>query len=372
MNSTTSEVRATCQEEMASCPFRAWNVYLPSERYGVDSETVKKVNAAKEYMVGVSLDKDSLMSKPYFFLNWPDLMTSSSLRSGWPTLQSDLVENPELVFGAFGLAKHQMLVNELGPDPVEKVPLVRARILSVGHESQIEKLKTRDYGRLITVKGTVVRVSTVRPACAWLAFECCLCLSVQSVHQPCGRYQEPVRCAVKHCSGRRFSARREHSSTTLCDRQTVRLQERVMQESGRVPKTVDCDMTDDLCDSAVPGDVITVSGVVWSFTDEGGGRVGAGQAAGRDKIVFVLYIRALSVKNESGGGGRARRERGETSSKAAVEFTDEDYDNISEVADVGSQVFKLLVHSLSPSIYGHEIVKAGLLLGLFGGKEFTI
>lgn len=31
--------------------------------------------------------------------------------------------------------------------------------------------------------------------------------------------------------------------------------------------------------------------------------------------------------------------------------------------------FKTLVHSLCPAIYGHEMVKAGLLLGLFGGRQ---
>lgn len=29
---------------------------------------------------------------------------------------------------------------------------------------------------------------------------------------------------------------------------------------------------------------------------------------------------------------------------------------------------RLLVHSLSPSIYGHELVKAALLMALFGGR----
>lgn len=32
-------------------------------------------------------------------------------------------------------------------------------------------------------------------------------------------------------------------------------------------------------------------------------------------------------------------------------------------------VFRLLVHSLCPAIFGHEAVKAGLLLGLMGGTE---
>ena len=31
-----------------------------------------------------------------------------------------------------------------------------------------------------------------------------------------------------------------------------------------------------------------------------------------------------------------------------------------------TKIFKLLIHSLCPSIYGHDLVKAGLHLGLFG------
>lgn len=35
-------------------------------------------------------------------------------------------------------------------------------------------------------------------------------------------------------------------------------------------------------------------------------------------------------------------------------------------------IFKLLVHSLCPNIYGHEIVKAGLLLALLGGTKSDV
>ena len=40
---------------------------------------------------------------------------------------------------------------------------------------------------------------------------------------------------------------------------------------------------------------------------------------------------------------------------------------VQEVHSYGAGVLKLLVGSLCPSIYGHRLVKAGLLLGLFGG-----
>ncbi len=43
--------------------------------------------------------------------------------------------------------------------------------------------------------------------------------------------------------------------------------------------------------------------------------------------------------------------------------------NIRRIDDVFSLIFnnRLLVHSLCPSIYGHELVKAALLMALFGG-----
>jgi DNA replicative helicase MCM subunit Mcm2 (Cdc46/Mcm family) len=33
-------------------------------------------------------------------------------------------------------------------------------------------------------------------------------------------------------------------------------------DAGRVPRTIECELTDDLVDAGVPGDVVTVSGVV--------------------------------------------------------------------------------------------------------------
>lgn len=42
------------------------------------------------------------------------------------------------------------------------------------------------------------------------------------------------------------------------------------REAGRIPRTIECELIQDLVDSCVPGDVITVSGTVKvSNTEEG-------------------------------------------------------------------------------------------------------
>lgn len=42
------------------------------------------------------------------------------------------------------------------------------------------------------------------------------------------------------------------------------------REAGRIPRTIECELVHDLVDSCVPGDVITVAGIVKvSNTEEG-------------------------------------------------------------------------------------------------------
>lgn len=56
-----------------------------------------------------------------------------------------------------------------------------------------------------------------------------------------------------------------------------RLQELLKSESheeGRVPRNVECELTEDLVDSCIPGDVVTVTGIIKvinNYMDVGGG-----------------------------------------------------------------------------------------------------
>ena len=107
----------------------------------------------------------------------------------------------------------------------------------------------------------------------------------------------------------------------------------------------------------MPGDQVIVSGVVKvQSTQEGGGRQ-------KDKCMFLLYIEANYVHNTKGS-----KSQGQVATGVTMEFTMKDLYAIEEI-QAEENLFRLLVQSLCPSIYGHEMVKAGLLLGLLGGTH---
>ena len=86
-----------------------------------------------------------------------------------------------------------------------------------------------------------------------------------------------------------------------------------------------------------------------------------GRGRNKDKCMFLLYIYANSINNTK--GNKSGNEGG-----LAMDFTMKELYAIDEIQSE-ENLFRLLVGSLCPSIYGHELVKAGLVLGLFGGSQ---
>lgn len=149
--------------------------------------------------------------------------------------------------------------------------------------------------------------------------------------------------------------------TETIDWQTIKVQEIMdddQRESGRIPRTVECELTADLVDSCVPGDMVTVTGIVKATgTEENRNK------SNKDKCMFLLYLHVNAVNNNKGGTGAT-----EQTSGLAMEFSIKELYAIQEI-QAQKNLFRLIVGSLCPSIYGHEMVKAGLVLGLFGGTQ---
>lgn len=145
--------------------------------------------------------------------------------------------------------------------------------------------------------------------------------------------------------------------------------------TSRIPRSVECELFNDLVDTCAPGDTVVVSGEVRVVSTDDGRR-GRGTA---DKGMFLLYICANSVLNmrkklQGGGGGASSRGGpggGDEDEGGLFIHTRRDLYAISHIQSE-EDTFRCIVHSLCPSIYGQELVKAGLVLALFGGcQKFT-
>ena len=87
--------------------------------------------------------------------------------------------------------------------------------------------------------------------------------------------------------------------------------------------------------------------------------------------MFFTYLDANSMTKlssivDADADGSNRKE---LAGKDYMEHSKADLKNIREIMNFNGDLFSWLVHSLVPSIYGHNLVKAGLLLTLFGGRR---
>ncbi|CAG2189986.1 MCM8 [Mytilus edulis] len=342
-------------------PYKGWKYYFPEEAYNDHSPTVKKVQVFEKYFLSWSQSYkwDDVEEKGYFIVDMKELLADQILMEGIPDLSTEMKDMPDRILSCIGLAVHQLITHKRRHEAEAdsqtdqsdgssySVPVILARVINFGSQIPLKNLKANYYGKFVSVKGTVVRVSNIKPLCTKLAFECVSCGNVQSVTLPDGKYTVPTKCPSQDCKGKTFFAKRSSELTRTIDWQTI-----------RIPRTIDCELTQDLVDSCVPGDVVTISGIVKvNSVDEGKGR-------NKDKCMFLLYIYANSVVNAKGN-------KSGDNSGLAMEFTMKELYAIEEIQSE-KNLFRLLVGSLCPSIYGHELVKAGLILGLFGGThKFT-
>ncbi|XP_072024490.1 DNA helicase MCM8-like [Amphiura filiformis] len=384
MNASTSRhVEANRVLDMMS-PYRGWRMYFMGEAYNDESPTVIKVKAFEEFFLAKlpECDKDEIERKGCIVVDYKELVVDEGVTQAVPSLTTDLRDMPQHMVKCLGLAQHQVLTQCMeqeavllqqqsveGPQGVPSfgvnLPLINARITNFEPVTPLKNLKANYYGKFVSVKGTVVRVSNIKPMCTKMAFQCNTCGDIQVVTLPDGRFILPTKCLAPECRGRSFAPKQSSPLTETVDWQTIKLQEIMTdgrREAGRIPRTVECELTLDLVDSCVPGDVVTISGIVKvSNIDEGRGR------NNKDKCMFLLYLHANSVQNLKRGKKSSRDEEG-ASSEVAMDFTIKELYAIQEI-QAQKQLFQLIVGSLCPAIYGHELVKTGLILGLFGGSH---
>eukprot|EP00808_Paulinella_micropora_P017463 g80983.t1 len=336
-----------------------WFSYFPDTELEAGASRIQIVEALQEFFQQISGK----------YLNRGDIEKIGRVAIDFQLLEKDipiaefhsaLEDDPHNVLACIELGIH-MAASALGYD-LSNNRRLWLRLQNYPHVKLLRNLKSHMVDHFVAIRGTVVRVGVIKPLVTGMIFECGTCKIRLFRHFPDGLFSPPTSCEGK-CKSRSFDPLR--NSALTIDWQQIRVQEILsdkQRDQGRIPRTMECEFTRDLVDSCVPGDIITLSGIVKARKTETRAR---GQR-GLQKCLYLLYldVNALdrsAIKDEKDEGG-------EGSTALDTVFSNRDLDAIMLIAEQ-KNVFKTLVHSLCPAIYGHEVVKAGLLLAVFGGRQ---
>lgn len=233
------------------------------------------------------------------------------LFGGGPALQSQAplqppqLQHPTPAPGLIGphLLTHDSIAALLGGGPLAtEADKMVGRIVGVPALTPLVALKAEKLDRFVCVRGTVTRVSSSRPIVRRLPFVCGRCGAETAVLLTAGKVQFPAGCSDPTCV-RSKAFQPLYEGAVAADMQRVQLQEAPDSgEPGAVPRTVEAELCDDLCDAANPGDTVTISGVLRAVETE----VARGKGTARGKSVFLLYIEATAVQNHRLAAGDER------------------------------------------------------------------
>mmetsp|Transcript_67269 Transcript_67269/g.161236 ORF Transcript_67269/g.161236 Transcript_67269/m.161236 type:complete len:835 (-) Transcript_67269:41-2545(-) len=247
-------------------------------------------------------------------------------------------------------------------DDQKERPRIALEVEAPELEVPIESLRSEFIGRYVGLRGNVVRCSSISPLVYELAFSCSRCGTCFSESAPDGRFKYPSQCPRK-CRFARFALTKERCKGI--DWQRLRVQEDLAEmgvqdgPARRVPKTVDCDVRCGLVGSCAAGDSVVVYGIVRHMPSSGALSRGGESRDAKATSLFMLFLDVRAVINN-------RRESSTGSAGGPRDFTPL---QLAFIRDVYHQPERLplLVASFCPQIYGQRLVKAALLLALFGG-----
>jgi DNA replication licensing factor MCM4 len=251
--------------------------------------------------------------------------------------------------------------------------IYKVRPFNVSTQKDMRELNPEDIDRLVSIKGIVLRTTSVIPDMKIAFFKCNVCEHTTTVEIDRGVIQEPTACPRPAC-GQPNSMVLIHNRCSFADKQIIKLQETPDNvPDGQTPHSVSLCVYDELVDKVRPGDKIEATGIFRSTPV---------RLNSRQRMLKSLYKTFLDVVHIKKTDKKrlnvdtSTNLENEISRNQEVEetrkITEDDIVRIKETAK-REDLYELLARSLAPSIYELDDVKKGILLQLFGGttKTFT-
>jgi len=257
-----------------------------------------------------------------------------------PEIADSLLEDPEDLLKAIELAVEQF---DFG-NPSSNFK-IRLNNLPVSQDININEIRSKHLNKLFMMEGIVRQKSDVRPQVTSAKFECPQCGNIISVLQLDSVFKEPTKCGC----GRKGKFRL--ISKELVDAQGIVLEESPEKlEGGGQPKRMNVFLKDDL-----------VSPLSEKKTSPG------------SKIVVVGFVKEVPIISKSGGKLtrfdliiEANNIEASAESFYDLQISKEEEKEILNLSK-DPNIYKKIIASIAPSIFGYDTIKESLLLQLMGG-----
>ena len=258
-----------------------------------------------------------------------------------PELADKLLNNPESVLET---AREAIRNLDLIGENVKIEP--RFKNLPERFNPRIRSLRSEHIGKFISLDGTVRRASEVKPEVKVAIYQCPECGVKMHVKQTERYLKPPTICENPECGRKGGFA---HLDNTLFDSRWIFIEEPFETSTGERPGEVSVYLKEDLTTPEMqrktdPGNRLKVNGVIKEMKRT---------IRGKTKTQMDIYIEANYVESTE-------------IEWEEVIITDKDEDRIIEYSK-DPEVYKKIVASIAPSIYGLDEIKEAIMLQIFGG-----
>lgn len=252
---------------------------------------------------------------------------------------------------------------------------------------RIRDIRSNKIGSLMSILGTVTRTSEVRPELYRACFTCDLCSAVIEGVEQVFKYTEPTACPS--CENQSYFTLNV-SKSQFIDWQRIRIQENSNEiPTGSMPRTLDVILRGETVERAKPGDKCKFTGceiVIPDVSQLGlpgvkpqsvkesarGSELSSGvtglKSLGVRDLTYKLAFGAChvaSMVNKAGGNEQLEVDLNDQE-VFLTSLSDAEVLLLKEMVK-DEHIYDKLVNSIAPAVFGHEVIKKGILLQLLGG-----
>jgi DNA replication licensing factor MCM2 len=225
---------------------------------------------------------------------------------------------------------------------------IHVRVVNLTIMDKLREIRQVHLNTLVRTEGVVTRRTSVFPQLKQVSYQCPRCPQVIGPFYQNLRSELRAPAECPQCQHR--------GSFSIASDLTIyrNYQKLTLQESpgtvppGRLPRTKEVILLHDLIDSARPGELIDLTGIYRNNFDSS-----LNHLHGFPVFATVIEANAI-VKRED--------------AFASFRLTEQDEREILRLAK-DPHLEEKIIKSIAPSIFGHEDIKTGIALALFGSDE---